>query len=148
MLILSFPHSQVLRPRPAACFGSEYVHSAWVESSHSISIQLHCFELNLNLSLGHSDIHTPLPITNRQIFTLFIKHIALIATTFFLLYTILKAVNDKLVPTCMWRHDNCTTKVYLTSPGRSEIGHNSFISQPILNRLDKWIPCRLPSLVI
>ena len=31
----------------------------------------------------------------------------------------------------------CTvhTKVYLTSPGPSEIGHNSFISQPILKQL-------------
>ena len=36
------------------------------------------------------------------------------------------------------------TKVYLTSPGPSEIGHNSFISQPILKPL-RPVDSSLPS---
>ena len=32
-------------------------------------------------------------------------------------------------------HVGTSTKVYLTSPGPSEIGYNSFISQPILKPL-------------
>ena len=54
-----------------------------------------------------------------------------------------KMASEELL--CSHRTYLCvSTKVYLTSPGPSETGHNSFISQ---NRIDQWIPRRLPSLL-